>query len=234
MNPTAPKTYLILLNVLTRKEFSQRELARDLRVSVGHANRVVRWLEENHFVERVGHRERHRLGKAREAYSLVNPTGLLRAISLFRPMRQLHRFTLTLDARKEEVISDLAGRRIVFCLGTALERFSEFYRPDEISFYALTDHNSDSPEAIREDLATRREGITRVSCYALESRSHGRRKEQHTKGEEFLLYLEGMGFLESTQGGLFTTKVQTVIDLFCDEKAFAARELLRDLWGVEL
>ncbi|MFQ5839019.1 MAG: hypothetical protein ACE5HJ_09625 [Thermoplasmata archaeon] len=234
MDPTAPKTYLILLNALARREFSQRELARDLQFSVGHINRVVRWLEENHFVERGLGRNRNLPGRTREVYSLVNPTGMLRAVSLFRPMRQLRRFSLTLDSRKEKVISDLARRQIVFCLGTALERFSEFYRPDEISFYALAEHDSDSPEAVRRDLSAWGEGITRVSCYALESRLHGRRREEPAKAVELFDYLESAGFLERSGSGLFTTKVQTVIDLFCDGKAFATRDLLRELWGVEL
>lgn len=229
MNPTSPKTYLVLLNVLTRKNFSQRELARDLDVSVGHTNNVVRWLEENRFVERQASSP----GK-RRSYTVVNPTGLLRAVSLFRPMEQLRRFSLSIDLHKEQLMALLSERQAIFCLGSALERYSEFYRPDEVSFYALGQSGSNSPDVIREDLSARREGITKVSCYGLETKLHGRRRETPRRESELLDYLERAGFVERAGRGLFTSKVQTVIDFFCDGKAFAVRDLLAHIWGVEL
>src|SRR3972149_5329093 len=121
MNPTAPATYRILLTVLARKETSQRELVRNLKVSLGQVNKVFQWLEENHFVERSRAANRVPRGRAQETYTLTNPTGLLRAISLFRPMNRLRRFTVAVDVRKGDLLSDLRKRPVVFCLGTAGE-----------------------------------------------------------------------------------------------------------------
>jgi len=234
MNPTAPATYRILLTVLARKETSQRELVRNLKVSLGQVNKVFQWLEENHFVERSRAANRAPRGRAQETYTLTNPTGLLRAISLFRPMSRLRRFTVAVDVRKEELLSDLRKRPVVFCLGTALERFSRFYRSDEISFYALDGKGPQSVGAIRNDLAARKEGITRATCYLLPAKVHGRRASEPIETKVVLDRLIAHGFADRASSGYFTTKVQTVVDLFCDGKAFAARDLLKELWGVEL
>jgi hypothetical protein len=148
-------------------------------------------------------------------------------------MPRLQEFTLSIDVRKERLISDLARRPVVFCLGTALERYSRFYRADEVSFYAVAGGGLRGVESIRRDLATSKEGITRVACYSLPTRIHGRREEvADPRGA--LKVLESYGFGERTEDGYITTRPQTVVDLFCDGKAFAARDLLKEIWGVEL
>ena len=233
MDPAAPATYRILLAILTRKEASQQELARDLDVSIGQVNGVVRWLEQGGFVERGRAEDRTARGRGKEVYLLVNPTGLLRAVSLFRSMPRLRQFTVSVDVRKEKLISDLARRPVVFCLGTALERYSRFYRADEISFYGFPGASGRGVEAIRRDLSMSKEGITRATCYALPTRVHGRR-EVVADPPGALKGLQSFGFAEKTRDGYFTTRAQTVVDLFCDGKAFAARDLLKELWGVEL
>ncbi len=233
MDPAAPTTYRILLAVLTRKEASQQELARDLDVSVGQVNVVVRWLEQGGFVERGRAEDRTVRGRGSEVYLLVNPSGLLRAISLFRSMPRLRQFTVSVDVPKGKLISDLARRPVVFCLGTALERYSRLYRADEVSFYALPGAGGGGVEAIRRDLAASKEGITRATCYSLPTKVHGRR-ERVAEPRGALKGLLSFGFVEKGRGGYFTTRVQTVVDLFCDGKAFAARDLLKGLWGVEL
>jgi biotin operon repressor len=233
MDPAAPTTYRILLAILTRREASQQELARDLDVSLGQVNRVVRWLEQGGFVERSRAEGRAARGRGKEVYLLVNPTGLLRAISLFRSMPRLRQFTLSVDVPKRKLMSDLARRSVVFCLGTALERYSRFYRADEVSFYAIPGASGVGVEAIRRSLRISKEGITRAACYLLPTKVHGRREElADPRGA--LKALQSFGFAEKARDGYFTTRVQTVVDLFCDGRAFAARDLLKEMWGVEL
>lgn len=234
MDPTAPATYRILVTLLARKETSQRELVRDLEVSLGQTNKVFRWLEENQFIERSRRADRIPRGRGQEIYVLANPTGLLRAISLFRPMSRLRQYTVAVDMRKEKLFTDLRKRPVIFCLGSALERFSRFYRSDEISFYALDGKGPQSAGAIRHDLAARKEGITRATCHLLPTRTHGRRVSEPIEAKVVLDRLIAHGFADRASSGYFTTKVQTVVDLFCDGKAFAARDLLKELWGVEL
>ena len=234
MNPTAPATYRVLLGLLARGKASQRELASDLDVSFGQVSNVFRWLEENGFVERGPTVDRGSRGRAREVYLLTNPTGLLRAISLFRPMERLRRFSVTIDVPKEKLLADLRRRAVVFCLGTALERYSRFYRSDEISFYALADTGAHGAEAIRRDLSGEKEGITKATCYVLGTGIHGRRKPEPSPAKDAFGRLARHGVVTRIRGDYVTTKVQTVVDLFCDGKAFAARDLLKDLWGVQL
>ncbi len=233
MDPAAPTTYRILLAILTRKEASQQELARDLDVSIGQVNGVVRWLEQAGFVERGRAEDRTARGRGKEVYHLDNPTGLLRAISLFRSMSRLQQFTLSVDVPKEKLTSDLARRPVVFCLGTALERYSRFYRADEVSFYAFPGAGGRGVDSIRRDLTTSKEGITRVACYSLPTKVHGRREEV-ADPRGWLKVLQSFGFAEKAEDAYITTRAQTVVDLFCDGKAFAARDLLKEIWGVEL
>jgi len=221
----------MLLTSLTRKEASHQELARDLGVSIGQVNGVVRWLEQGGFVERGRTENRRARGRGKEVYLLSNPTGLLRAISLFRSMPRLRQFTVSVDVPKEKLMSDAARRRVVFCLGTALERYSRFYRADEVSFYAFP--GTRGVDAIRRDVTGSKEGITRAACYVLPARVHGRREEIADR-RETLKDLQAFGFAEKAEDGYFTTRAQTVVDLFCDGKAFAARDLLKEIWGIEL
>lgn len=234
MDPTAPATYRILLGLLTRGEASQSELAYDLGVSSGQASNVFRWLEENGFVESGPSITRKSRGRTREVYRLTNPTGLLRAISLFRPMDRFKSFSMGVDVPKERLLTDLRERAVVLCLGTALERYSRFYRSDEISFYAVTEGGPSGAESIRHDLSRKKEGITRTTCYLLETKTHGRRKPELFPAGAILDRLIRHGVVTKIRGDYVTTKVQTVVDLFCDGKAFAARDLLKDLWGIEL
>jgi DNA-binding Lrp family transcriptional regulator len=234
MNPSAPTTYRIIISVLSAKKTSQRELARRLGISIGQVNKVFHWLKENAFVEGYSASDIGRGGARGDSYVLVNPTGLLRAISLFRQMNSLRLFSMAVAGTKQSLISELRSRRVVFCLGTALEAFSEFYRSDEVSFYTVAGSRPEAAERIRESLAAKGEGIARVTCYAMDTRRHGRRAAASADLRGNLDWLRKCGIIERGRGAYFTTKVQTVVDLFCDGRAYAAKDLLRELWGVKL
>lgn len=234
MNPAAPATYRVLLGLLTRRETTQRELSRSLNVSLGQVNNVFRWLEGSGFVEKGETVRSRSRGRGRDVYLLTNPTGLLRAISLFRPMDRLRRFSTAVDTPKQKLLGGLRKFTVVLCLGTALERYSQFYRSDEISFYALAEGGPDGAEAIHRELIKEKEGITRATCYLIEGRTHGRREPRPTPARKTLERFTDYGVVSKAQGYYLTTKVQTAVDLFCDGKAFAARDLIKGLWQVEL
>ncbi len=234
MDVSAPATYTVLLAILARRQGTPQEIAKGLPVSSVHVHRVLRWLEDNGFVERGTSAQRGTRGRPGEAYVLVNPVGLVRAISLFRPLSRLRRFTLALDVSRSKAIAHLAERPIVFCLGTALERYSRFYRPDEVSFYAFEGVGPDSVDSLRTELSRWKEGMTRVGCYTLQVRTHGRRAVEPMAAAQILRRLEANGFAVRSRKGHYTTKVQTVVDLFGDGRAYAARDLIKELWGVEL
>jgi hypothetical protein len=149
-------------------------------------------------------------------------------------MDRLRVFSMSIDVPKGKLLADLRERAVVFCLGTALERYGRYYRSDEISFYAVSTGGPNGAETIRYDLSSRKEGITRITCYLLDTRSHGRRKPELVPARAMLDRLVRHGVATRIRSDYVTTKEQTVVDLFCDGKSFAARDLLKDLWGIEL
>ena len=220
MKHIQPKTLQIILSVLSAGRFSQRGIWRlcnkEGKISIGHVNNVINDLLRKGFVERVWkHRMAGTLEKAglygdnrsdldmgRANYALTDPVGLLRFISFFRSMGELRTFTVSVDASEEKIINELAKKGVIFCLGTAMERYSAYYRTDEVSFY------SREPETMHKYLRTAKEGFTKVSCYEID-------------------YVQG-----KISG--HTTRVQTVVDMFCDGKGVYTKPLLRKLWGVEI
>lgn len=203
MKHIQPKTLLVVKAVLTAGRFSQRGI-RELcgrAVSIGQVNKVTADLQRNGFVERSK-------GPKRTTYALVDPLGLLRYVALFRSMNEVRAFSIGVDAKEEKIFAELAKRGVVFCLGTAMEHYAAYYRPDQVAFYA------DDWEQIEKFLATAARGQTKISCYGkIES--------------DTLSVISG-------SGARFTSKVQTVIDMFCDGKGAYTKPLLRELWGIEI
>ena len=70
------------------------------------------------------------------SYRLSDPVGLLRYISLFRSMNELRAFKMSVTGKEEDVIRDLSNKNVIFCLGTAQQRFTPYFRPYEVSFYS--------------------------------------------------------------------------------------------------
>ncbi len=220
MKHIQPKTLQIMLAVLSTGRFSQRGIWRlcnkKRNVSIGHVNGVINDLRRKGFVERMWRsgmanvmesaglfgEDREDFDMGRASYVLADPVGLLRFIALFRSMSELRLFTISVDAREDEIIKTLSKKDAILCLGTAMERYSAYYRPDEVSFY------SGEPEAMHRYLRTAKKGLTKVSCYKID----------HVQGKI---------------GGC-TTKVQTVVDMFCDGKGVYTKPLLRELWSVEI
>ena len=149
-------------------------------------------------------------------------------------MYRLRRWRMEVKASRESILAELARRRAVSCLGTALESYSSYYRPDEVSFYSIDLPGDESSDRLRKWFQVLGPGVARVRCYHLDSRKHGRREAASGDWKQVVKRLERIGFLERSGIHVRTTKIQTVIDLFCDGKAFAARELLRELWGIDV
>jgi len=214
MNPVAPMTFIILKSVLDDQFFSQRMIMRQTGVSLGQVNKVFQWLEENNFIEKIRKtfltNLPNNLGVVR--YQLVNPTGLLRAISLFRTMNKNIYSVSNLDISKEEVIKYLKDQKVVFCLETALEKYDSHFRGDTICCYISSQNQFD---IIHQDFQSVRYGLTKVTFYSWDFAG-----------------LDVNNYLNSRNQ--FTTEVQTIIDLFCDNKAHYTKELLKKKWRIEL
>ena len=238
MKHIQPKTLQIMVAILYKRRFSQRGLWRFCEekqgMSIGHVNNVVLDLQRKGFVERVWRTPAGKgLGDAgftgekpkdmiKANYVLTNPLGLLQFISLMRSMDELRLFTLSVNAPEKEVIKTLSKKGVVFCLGTAQRQHSAYYRPDEISFY------SEEPQKIHDFLKTAKRGHTKISCYRIDYIRY------HRYDEIDLAELLDSLFARKIDGKRITTKVQTVIDMFCDGKGAYTKPLLKNLWGVEI
>ncbi|MCJ2564027.1 MAG: hypothetical protein LN417_08075 [Candidatus Thermoplasmatota archaeon] len=218
MRLNAPKTMRLLLHILTAQEFSQRGLWSEYNkrgsIAIGQVNKVVRWLEGNAFVER-----------RRKGYVLTNPTGLVRAMSLFRSMRELRAFSVSVDTSREEVLGMLPSEAIL-CLGTSVERYGSYFRSPETSFYAV------DCEALEAEFSRLSEGLTKLSCYRIDFLE----PDGPASDRSMVSFERQVDSLISRKidGMRYTSPVQTVLDMFCDGKAHYTKELLKDLWEVDL
>ncbi|UCE38841.1 MAG: hypothetical protein JSW00_06350 [Thermoplasmata archaeon] len=239
MKHIQPKTFQIMVAILSTRKFSQRGLWRLCKskhgISIGQINKVVTELQQKGFIERLWRTpaseamvELGFIGEdtldfdmGRANYILTDPVGLLRYISLFRSMNELRSFTLNVDASEEKVIAKLLRQDAVFCLGTAQEQYTPYYRSDEVSFY------SRNPNRIYSFFRTAKRGQTKVNCYSIDY--------IRVRNEKLNLFqlLDSL-FAHESEGMKITTKVQTVVDMFCDGKSTYTKPLLKSLWGVEI
>lgn len=214
MNPISPKTFNVLKYVLDQQLFSQRMIARNLDVSLGQVNKVIHWLEDNNFIEKIRKKfltdAPDDIGFVR--YQLINPTGILRAISFFRSMKKNLLLEKDLDMKKGNIIEYLANQKMVFCLDTALEKYDSYFRGDTICCYITSPKEI---ERIKTKFNSIKYGLTRVKIYSWDF-----------KGIDIGHYLNSKDN--------FTTELQTIIDLFCDNKPHYTKELLKRKWGIEL
>jgi len=229
MKHLQPKTLRVYLAILANTRFSQRGLLemlnRDGSVSIGFVNDVVNDLVLKRLVERsrrtsmetVSTIETVSTAKMTGGYILSDAVGMLNLISLFRRMPELRLFSRNIRAARKDVVRELAGRDVVFCLGSAMEMYNNHFRSEEVSFYA-----SDAESVLR-FLADAPAGNTRVSCY--------RPDYVRDRGEIPALFRDPL-FAGKSRNVARTSKVQTAIDMFCDGKGAYSAPLLEELWGV--
>jgi len=236
MKHIQPKTLQIMVAVLSAVTFSQRMVwrlcNRTNRVSIGQVNKVINDLLQKGFVEELFRRKRLiRFEKAspiarviedfdtgNATYRLSDPVGLLRYISLFRSMRELRVFSISVAGKEETVIKELSKKQVIFCLGTAQERFTPYFRPDEVSFY------SSDPDGLYDYLRSAKRGNTKITCYRID----------YTRNIDDIGSVLDQLFAQKEGRFRSTTEVQTVVDMFCDGKGAYTKPLLKSLWGVEI
>lgn len=194
---TSKKTYSTIKAMLLEKQFKQRELARRLKVSPARVNEVVQWLVKNNLAE-----------KYKTRHEVLNPIGIVKLFTYSRRMNDLKQFSIDMKVDRAKLMSYLKKHKVVFCLTSALQEYSAYFRDPSINFYAR------DFEKIRDELRKLPQGMVRINVYRPDV------------------------FLESDtveKGGmLLTSELRTVIDLFCDNKAYAAKELIEKLWGVRV
>lgn len=147
MNITLKTTYKIIKYVLLSKEFTQTEIHRETKCSLGRINEVVYWLITRKFVEKVDSK-----------YHLADPAGILSVFPLFRNMNELLVCRLPLRGEKEKILENLPKGSIL-CLDSALDRYSRYFRSSRICIY------HEKPELIKNLFEPYSGGIIDLEVY---------------------------------------------------------------------
>lgn len=190
--------YPQLYYMLEHGEFKQRQMARDL--DIPHGARVsgfVNWLVSIKFVEKTKNRQQ-RLG----VYKVTSPVSLVKFYSNFRNMEN-RKVSKNWGEDRDKIVEYFKKQRGVFCLTTALERYTEYVRDPAIHVYVDEDFYNKM-------LSKETSGTVRVNMYP------------------FTPYRED-NVIEK-DGLRITTKIRTLIDLYCDDKAYTAEPLIKQIW----
>ncbi len=130
-------------------------------------------------------------------YGLTSGVSLISLLSNFRSMKKIA--TLDIDAEREETLDFLIEKEAVFCLTSALQLHDSYFRDPSICAYS-------SKKGVVGELKKFPKGNLRVSIY-----------------EPDLLLDENTVSIDSTRT---TSEIRTIIDLFCDDKGYAAERLI--------
>jgi len=135
-------------------------------------------------------------------YQVTSPVGLVKFYSNFRKMGDL-RISLDMGENRQEIIEFFKKNNGIFCLTSALEHYSEYARDPAIHVYVDNDFWNEMAEK-------ESEGSVRINLYV----SKPYREDNVTK-------IDGMKI---------TTRLRTFIDLYCDDKAYVAEPLIKQIW----
>lgn len=122
-----------------------------------------------------------------------------------RSMSDAHAATIRVRGTRKRVTELLTSMGGILCLESALEEYSSYFRPSRVCAYHLF------PDRIARSLSPHEGGVIQVELYIPD------------------IPLEG-----DVEESRRTSRFRTLIDLVCDNKAYAAKDLFEDLWGVVL
>ncbi len=135
-----------------------------------------------------------------KTYHVPSPLSLIKFYSNFAKMKNLC-ISRDVGRDRNEVIEYFKRNNSVFCLATALEHYSDYVRDPAIHVYV---DNNCLNEVKHE------EGSIRAYLYPL---------KPYLKDN--IIEINGM---------MLTTRLRTLIDLYCDDKAYLATPLVKQLW----
>jgi hypothetical protein len=146
------------------------------------------------------------LKKESNAYVVSDAAGIVSAISFFRHMEELKISSLKLKLDKKKILKMLPKSSIL-CMESALDFYSPTYVGNRVCIYA--------DEKTAEEIEKKFRGY-------------------EGNVAELVIYKPAPEIKKMKKGGFFITpEVRTVIDLVCDDKAFAADALFKKLWGAK-
>ncbi|MFH1256822.1 MAG: helix-turn-helix domain-containing protein [Candidatus Diapherotrites archaeon] len=146
--------------------------------------------------------------KQKNGYYLTDPSGLAALFAFNRDMNSLLAEKILLALPKAGALERIP-KNCVLCLDSALENYSGYYRSNRVCVYA--EGNKELKEI-------------------------GKAFQGEPKGNTELWVFKPDLEPETVKlkGRLVVSKLRTLIDLVCDNKTFYAKDLFKELWGVEL
>lgn len=137
-----------------------------------------------------------------QVYRVTSPMALIKFFSNFRNMETL-KISRNWGADRDKVIEYFKDEGAIFCLTTALEHYTEYVRDPAIHVYV----DEDFWNKMQKKETT---GTVRVNMYP-----------STPYREDNVIEKSGLKI---------TTKLRTLIDLYCDDKSYAAEPLVKQLW----
>ena len=135
-------------------------------------------------------------------YRVTAPLSLIKFYSTFRSMEE-HRITRDWGTDRDKIIEYFKDKGGIFCLTTALGHYTEYVRDPAVNVYVSKDFWN---KMQKKEMT----GTVRVNMYP------------------FMPFRKD-NVIEK-DGLKITTKLRTLIDLYCDDKAYAADTLVKQLW----
>ncbi|MBI4044149.1 MAG: hypothetical protein HY392_00395 [Candidatus Diapherotrites archaeon] len=200
------KKFLIVEYILEKKTFTQYQVKKDLKTGMSVVNDTVEFLLEKDVIK-----------KTEKNYVLTDPEGLIELAAFFRNMEKLKIKEISTSLEKIEAIQ-LVPENVVFCLETALEKYSNYYKSNRVSFYA----DEKTAKELEKKLAYKPGNTTIIAVYT--------EKPVITKTEAGMSNWKKLG-IKNAEKLKFTTAIRTIIDLYSAKKGNAAEKLVEYLWG---
>ncbi len=137
-----------------------------------------------------------------QVYRVTSPMALIKFFSTFRNM-ETQKISRNWGVDRDKVIEYFKNEGAIFCLTTALEHYTEYVRDPAIHVYV----DEDFWNKMQKKETT---GTVRVNMYP-----------STPYREDNVIEKNGLKI---------TTRLRTLIDLYCDDKAYAAEPLVKQLW----
>jgi hypothetical protein len=201
---TAPVNYRIIRTILTAKQPYLQ--AEIATAALAQTSQVSKLMGWLEVHEHV--KRRRSDGK----YETVQPAGLVLAVFPYqRAMARSLAGVIKVRESIERASQVLTNEGATLCLESALAAYSQYFRPDRVAVY------HPKPRKLLADLSAGEGGLLPVAVYEPDIPLEGD--------------LEEAGGLNLIR---LTSKFRTLVDLVCDNRAYAAKDLFAELWGAQI
>lgn len=190
INLALSKKLSIVEYILENKEFTQYKIKQSLGLGGSIVNQTVNFLLDKQVIE-----------KKEKKYVLSDAISLLELVAFFKKMSDFKMTEFNTSLKKEELYK-LIPKEAIFCMDSALEQYSNYYKSNKVCIYA----NDFIIKQLKEKL-------------------------KYLPGNKTVLeiYQNGVDKSIMIKGKKYTSKIKTITDMFCDKRGNAVEQLVKKL-----